>query len=295
VSAGIDRPASLDEAFERMAATGARPIAGGVAIMLGRALGRGRDGRWVSIGKLPELRRIDVDAATGELVVGAAATLAELAASAVTRQRAPLLAHAAGVAASEGVRSIATIGGNLLDSAATSDLAAAAIALDASLVIGAMAGERLINGDALTTASRPVGSSELLLALRVSPPSNSGWSLQRLQTQGRGDRPAVTVALRLVAVDGRATAVRVAATFLADRPIELTEVAGVVEGIALSEIREGRIAATVEGAAHTAVDRAIGQGGILLDDTRASADYRHEVVGVLAARGVVEAAGRITT
>jgi CO/xanthine dehydrogenase FAD-binding subunit len=103
----------------------------------------------------------------------------------------------------------------------------------------------------------------------------------------------VTVALHLSAVGGRTTGVRAAATFLADRPIELRELADVLGGVSPAEIRAGLPDAVVADAALAATDRALEEGAALLDDTRASAGYRRAVVGVLAARAAAEATGRL--
>lgn len=287
----IELAASIDDAVRRLSDPDLRPIGGGVAVTLRVRLEGPSRGRFVGVAALPELRAIGVDAVTGELVVGAAVTLAELGASPLVRRRAGPLAAAAAAAASPGIRSIATVAGNLVDLPGGSDLVAAAMALGASFELRSRAGSRRLPLRAAPgTAPPTVAPDELVTALRVPAMGDATWSLQRLQTQGRGDRPAVTVALRLVADEGRVSGLSAAATFLGDRPIDLVEIDPVVRGASVRELGDGDVSERIAGAARAAVDRALGDGLVLADDTRGSGAYRHEMVGVLARRAVAEAA-----
>lgn len=290
MAALLDQPASLEDALDRLANTGARPIAGGVGVLLARRLGREIDGRWISIGQLPELRGIDHDQPPGTLVVGAAVTLAELGGSSVARTHAPLLAAAAGVAASAGIRTIATVGGNIHDQPANSDLVAAAMALDASMIARSATGERPIPLRSLASATDLLGKGEMSIALQVPGAGGQGWSLQRLQVQGRGDRPAVTLALQLVAERGVVSAVGAAATFLADRPIDLRGLATALVEVPLEKVASRAVVQRVEGAVLEVVDQAVKSGVSLVDDVRASSTYRRDVTAVLAGRAAIEAA-----
>jgi len=256
--------------------------------MLARRLGKPTGDRWISVGRLPELRGVDLDTSTGDLAIGAATTLVDLASSPLARIHAPLLTAAAGAAASAGIRSIATIGGNLLDTPSASDPAAAAVALGASFVVRSAVGERLVPVRALPVSTLAVEANELVVSLRVPSGAGAGWSLQRLQTQGRGDRPALTVAVHVATGGGGPAGIRAAATFLADRLVDLGDLGGAVP----ADGRGPSTAALIADAALAATDRALQAGAVLLDDTRASAGYRRAVVGVLAARAVAEASGR---
>ena len=292
--ARLDMPGSLDEALRLLAAPGARPMGGGVAVLLRARLGEDPGDRYVALGRIAALRAIDVDRATGELVVGGAATLADVAASPLVRGRAPLLHAAAAAAASPGIRSIATVGGNLVDAPGESDLAAALLALDATLVVHGPAGARHVDIARLAAAEATlIAIGELLAAIRVPPAGPSGWSLRRIQTQGGGDRSATTVAVALRAVDGLVAGASAAATAIADRPLVLAELVASLRGRAVAELRSGQLAEGAAAAARAAADRATNGGLPLHDDLRASAAYRHHVLGVLAARAVAEAASRI--
>lgn len=106
------RPHTLKEAASRLAAPGARLIAGGTDL-----LGCLRDGVFdaqtlVSIAGLPKLREVE-ETPDGGLRIGALVTLAELAAHPAVKKRWPALAAGAAEAASPQLRNQGTIGGNL--------------------------------------------------------------------------------------------------------------------------------------------------------------------------------------
>jgi 4-hydroxybenzoyl-CoA reductase subunit beta len=107
------RPRTLEEAIGLLDRLGpaAMPIAGGTDLVpnLKHRLHEPRH--------LVALRGIDglrgIEAAGGELAMGACATLAEVAADPAVRQHAPALARAAGSVAGPQLRNMGTIGGNL--------------------------------------------------------------------------------------------------------------------------------------------------------------------------------------
>lgn len=290
----IDHPTSLEDALRRLAEPEARPIAGGVAVLLRRRLGGSVADRYVAVGRLEILREITVEAATGAVIVGAAVTLAEVASSPVVQERVPGLAAAARAAASPAIRTIATLAGNVVDAPAGSDLVAAATALDASLDVRSVDGARQIVLRSFAHGPGPIfGPGELVVALRVPNATADGWSLQRLRTQGAGDRPAVTVAVQLRAAHGSVAVLQGAATFVGDRPMDLVELAGAAVGASVTDVVAGHHDARIEQAALTAVDRARDDGLALIDDGRGSAEYRRAVLAVLARRATVDAARSI--
>ncbi len=270
-----------------MASANARPIAGGVAILLRSRLGDPPGERYVAIGSLGELRSIEIDAATGDLLIGAAVTLAEVADAGILRERAPLLVAAARAAASLGVRSVATVGGNVVDVPGDSDLVAAAIALGAKLEIRRSRGIRQV------APGTPIRIDELVTGLQVPGLPGAGWALRRLTTQGASDRPVVTVALCLDAERGVVTALRGAAVFIGDRPLDLGGLAPAVVSARVSDVAIGLLGERVANEALAAVDRAVDAGLRLHDDLRATAGYRRSMVGVLVSRAAQAAAASI--
>lgn len=257
--------------------------------MLARRLGRPGGERWVAIGHLPELRGVAYDGSTGELTIGAATTLAEVAASPAVALHAPLLAEAAAAAASEGIRSIATIGGNVIDAPSASDPAAAALALDASIIVASTAGRRLVPASTLFAGKAIADPGDIVVALRLRSARRAAWGLERLRTQGRADRPAVTIAVQARGGGGGAVVVRAVAAFLADRPIDL----GDLGCASPADLRAASRDSGLGDAVANAIDRAVEAGALFVDDARASAAYRRAVVGVVAERAAFLASERL--
>ncbi|HEU4674240.1 MAG TPA: FAD binding domain-containing protein [Candidatus Limnocylindrales bacterium] len=269
-------PASLDEALDALLADAdARPMAGGVGLLLRAAFGERLPERVVAVGRLPELRTIE--AAGDGIRVGAAVTLAELARSPLVRERFPILAAAAGMAANPGVRTTATIGGNLLDRPGGSDLVAAALALAAEAIwAGPGAGPTRSPLRASLEPATDDARPRLLVAIVVEA-APDGWGFERLTTRGTSDRAAATVAVTTAAAGGE-PAVAAWATSIAERPIRLARSARAVLDEASDE------------ALRRAVDDDLGAIP-LADDLRASGAYRRRVLPVLLRRAVA-AAGR---
>ena len=283
-------PATLEEALTILdGSPDARPLGGGVAVLLRSRSGVALAPRYVAVARIPALRDRRLDP-SGEIVLGGAVTLAELAGDPLVRRHLPLLAAAAGRAASPGIRSVATLAGNLVDAPATSDLAAALIAARASARLRSASDERTIPLDELCAGGAgplEMGRGELLVEIRAPAAADAAWSLQRLQTQGAADRSAATVAIRWVVRNERVVDVGVAAAAVSARPIRLAAVERTLTGSAMADLRTGTLDAAVRAAAE--VDAS---GSPLLEDLRGSAEYRRAMLAVLAARAVAEAAAR---
>ena len=107
------RPASLANALAllRTHAGDVLPIAGGTDLVPNMKHRLFTPGHIVALKRLDELRGVAVSG--GELVIGAAETLAHLAVHPLVRRHAPSLARAAGLVAGPQLRAMGTIGGNL--------------------------------------------------------------------------------------------------------------------------------------------------------------------------------------
>ena len=107
------RPAGLQDALALLAKHPgkAMAIAGGTDLVPNLKHGLFAPPHLVALTQLPELHGIEERG--GELVIGAAETLATIASHAGVRQHFPALAKAAGLAAGPQLRNMGTIGGNL--------------------------------------------------------------------------------------------------------------------------------------------------------------------------------------
>ncbi|NJP97046.1 xanthine dehydrogenase family protein subunit M [Nonomuraea sp. FMUSA5-5] len=108
-------PATLDEALRALseAGPGAKLLAGGTTLYDLMKLDVESPAAVVDIRALPELAGIDT-AGASELSFGAGAPMADVAADPVLRRDYPALAESLAKAASQQLRNVATVGGNLL-------------------------------------------------------------------------------------------------------------------------------------------------------------------------------------
>ena len=109
----LHQPESLAEALTLLQQHGdaARLLAGGTDVLPSLKLGQTQAAVLVSLRRLPELQGIELEG--GELRIGAASRLAEIAADETIRVHLPALAHAASRVASPQIRNMGTLGGNL--------------------------------------------------------------------------------------------------------------------------------------------------------------------------------------
>ncbi len=140
------RPHDLHEALRIRAETGAIPLAGGTDLMVAGRRRAGISPRFnkpvIFIGGLGELRFIRRDQDT--LRIGSTATFSDLLADAAVPG---IFKTVFSEIASPAVRNRATIGGNICNASPAGDTLPLLYALDASLVIEKMDGERLLPVD----------------------------------------------------------------------------------------------------------------------------------------------------
>jgi CO/xanthine dehydrogenase FAD-binding subunit len=236
---------------------------------------------------------IDINAAdtrepyldSGRLVLPALTRHAQLLAHPAVRRAAPLLSAAARYIGNVRVRNRGTLGGSLAHADPTGELACAALALDASVVVRGPHGEReiamadLFDGylstrleqeDVITGVHVPVGRRAL------------GWSFQEVAR--RASDFAVVAAAACVEVDPGHGAVRHARVGLA----------GVADRVVLAEpAAVGSIVGTVPtDAALAEVARTVAEATSPESDVHASGAYRRRLVAVLTRRALAEAIGR---
>src|SRR5919202_5035793 len=109
-------PTTIDEVITLLGQDGGgatRPLAGGTDLLTLMKADVAAPSRLVNIKHLAELPGGVEDTGQG-LILGALTTLTEMETSPVVKQRYPLLAEAAAVAATPQLRNMATVGGNLL-------------------------------------------------------------------------------------------------------------------------------------------------------------------------------------
>ncbi|MGD8627029.1 MAG: FAD binding domain-containing protein [Anaerolineae bacterium] len=195
------RAHSLDEALALLNAPGVRcrVLAGGTDLVNQLRQGEVTPDRVVDVAHVPALRGIE-EVGGGAIRIGAAVTHAEIAASALLAEQAPLLVQACRQIGSPQIRNAGTIGGNVANAAACADTLPALVCLEARAVVVSTAGvERVPVADLVTgvyQTTLPPGG--LLQAFEFeAPPPGSRMSFQRI-----GRRQALAIARLSVAALG---------------------------------------------------------------------------------------------
>ena len=143
-----EAPASIDEALALLADDGGgrevKVLAGGQSMLPVLKMRLAAPDLVVDLGRIDGLRGVRED--DGALVIGAMTTHDEITRNPLVRQHALLLSLAAETVADPQVRHRGTFGGSLAHGDPAGDMGAAALALDAEMVIAGTAGRRTVIG-----------------------------------------------------------------------------------------------------------------------------------------------------
>ena len=262
------RAGSVEEALGWLAEDpdSTKLLAGGHSLLPLMKLRLATPGVLVDIGRVPGLSY--VRDAGDHVAIGALTRHRDLEISEVARTHVPLLAHVAGQVGDPQVRHRGTIGGSLAHGDPASDLPAAVLALDATMVADSPRGRREVRaGDFfhgfLETALAP---DEMLTEIRVRK-APSGWSFQKFNRRAQ-DWAIVGVAAVLDG-DPRVALVNMGSTTVRARGTEEALAAGADAADAAARAPEGLEPPS---------------------DLHASAEYRRHLATVLVRRALVEAA-----
>lgn len=140
----VAMPNSLDEAISLLESHSgkAKYIAGGTDVMVKVKEGKIAADLLISLKKIPGLNRIEPNAATGELAIGAMVTHRELETSALIEKKYPIIHDAVSNIGSLQIRNVATIGGNIVNAVPSADGAIPLITLDAGVSFLGPTGEQ---------------------------------------------------------------------------------------------------------------------------------------------------------
>jgi CO/xanthine dehydrogenase FAD-binding subunit len=218
---------SIDEALHHLARWSgqARIIAGGTDLALQLKRGEHQADCLVDISRIDALRRIE--AINGAIHLGAAVTHAELSSSPLIQQAAPVLAQAAAEVGSPEIRTMATVGGNVVNAQPAADTALALLALDAEAEIVTRDGSRwqplsdLYQGAGISAVD---STTELLSAFRFQIPRGRVGSAYRRLGKCKSIALPVLCAAAIVGIeDGRFVSAAISLGPVAPRPFRATE------------------------------------------------------------------------
>jgi CO/xanthine dehydrogenase FAD-binding subunit len=274
------KPKALKEALAlllRRVPGGAVPLAGGSDLVAWLRDGAVSPGLLVDVKGLEELRGIRLE--SGRLWLGANTTFAELIESPLVREHAPILAEAAGMVASVGVRNRATLGGNLCSAVPCCDSGPALLVYEGSLHVATARGEKTIPVSRWFLGPRKTALAKggIVVGISLSTARHAG-AFAKLKRYRGEDLAQASVA---VWVDAKGTW-RVAYGSVAPTPIR---------GPAAERVLAGRREPSAECLEKAA---AAAEGEVApITDIRGSQTYRRLMVGVMLKRAAKLAAARM--
>ena len=273
-------PDSLSAAISALTEAGedAKVLAGGQSLIPVLRLRLSYPSVLVDLRKLDELRGVREEG--GELVIGAMTRHSDVVEDPLVRQHAALVAEATASVADPAVRHRGTFGGALAHADPAGDLAAVALALDATFVAEGPGGRRTIAApdffrDYLETALQP---DELLVEVRI-PKLEGTWGVRYEKFNRVAQAWAIVgVAAAVRRDNGSIAEARIGLTNMGSTPVRATAVEEALRG---APAEAGAIAAA---AAHAA------DGTTPPEDLGGKADYRRHLAQVLTRRALTRAA-----
>ncbi len=258
------------------------PLAGGTNLLVDIRARRAAPRRLVGLGKLDDLRRIDIN--NGRVTIGARTTLSDILHDPRMAQYAPSLVHSARVFGGQMVRNAATVAGNICSGSPAADTVPPLLSLDAQVTLASHAGRRVValNDFFLGYKQLERRPDELVTEIAWPRPAQNSVNLFYKLARRKGDA---------IAVVGAAVTLAVAAGKCVGARIALGAVAPVVKrALAAEDMLVGQALTP------TLIDAAARQALAAcepIDDVRASAAYRRHSVHVLTRRLLTQAWERL--
>jgi carbon-monoxide dehydrogenase medium subunit len=257
------KAASIDDAVAALTSgESAKILAGGQTLLATMKQHLAAPSDLVDVRKINGLSGVSVKGNT--LAIGAATTHADVAGNADVRRLCPALASLAGGIGDPAVRHMGTIGGSIANNDPAADYPAGLLALGASIVTN----KRQIAADDFFTGlfTTALEEDEIITAVHVTAPARAAYAKFR--------QPASLFALVGVCVAEGAGGTRVAVTGAGE------------DGVFRHAGLEAALSANWSADAMNAVDV---QSEGLMSDLHASAEYRANLIKVLAKRAVAAA------
>jgi carbon-monoxide dehydrogenase medium subunit len=275
-------PASLREAVAMLdpEEPTIRPVAGGTALMLMMKAGVFHPTRLVSLARIePEHARIAMNG-SGELRIGALATLSELERDRNIAAHLPMLKRALRTLSNPRVRNVARVGGALAHGDPHMDLPPMLAALAARVTItGPKATRELPLADLYTGYYETVlERNELITAVTVPPLDGRKAAYVKVTARSADDWPALGIAVSFMLKHGTLHDPVIVVSAATEKVTRLAAAEQVLHDARLDEqlLRRAGDAAAKE--------------AILLTDAHGSAGYKRELLRVYLGRAVRQAA-----
>jgi xanthine dehydrogenase small subunit len=277
----IETPRTLFEAYERLAAGPARPIAGGTDMMVAITgeLGPIPD-RMLDLSRVEELRGISLE--QGALLLGARTTYTEIRRSTLCREHLPALVEAAATIGAAQIQNRGTLGGNIANASPAGDTLPVLLAADAVVLVGGQRGEREVGIADFFVDYRKTALAldELILQVRIPLPRGRSLRFRKVGTRRAQAISKVVMALawQELGVAGWRD-VRLALGSVAATPIRASATETVLEGARPTPEVADLAAETLAGELQP------------IDDVRSTAEYRRTVAARVLHRLLRDAGG----
>jgi carbon-monoxide dehydrogenase medium subunit len=282
------RPATVVEALEMTGLDAdAMFLAGGHAVLPERKLRHAAPHTFIDLGRITELRGIEIVEDDGAVSIGAMTTSAEIAYSPDAARVAPLLPRAAAVISDPLIRNRATLGGSLAEADPHGDWPPVILAVDATMHLRSRDSERALPASEFLATDGDAGGGKRT-ALRP------GELLTAVTVPAAGARTRSTYLKRMHPASGHAMlGVAVAAGFDADETCRECRIAitGTATGARRAAMAEDRLTGSrltpdaIDAAAHAAND-----GIAFTGDAFGSAAYLAELLPIYVSRALSQIA-----
>lgn len=272
-------PSSVDEATKLMGEIGAEAsvLAGGTDLLVNMKMGKTAPKHVVSLSRIQELKGIRKE--QGALALGACLTAGELKEQEEIKAEFNGLCQSAGSLGSPLIRNLATVGGNIVTARPAADLPPSLMAYGASLLLKKKNGERRLPLESFFKGpgQTMIEPEEILCAVVLNePPPYSGGAYVKLGVRKALEISMVNVAafMALDGPNGPIKEARIVLGAVAPAPIRAPSAEAVLMGEKPDDTLFEKAGNAASGDAKP------------IDDFRASAEYRREMVKVLTTRAL---------
>jgi CO/xanthine dehydrogenase FAD-binding subunit len=234
----------------------------------------------VSLAKIAELKLITED--EHNLYIGAGSTHSEVIASPLVGKFAPALAEATSKIGSAQVRNTGTIGGNICTAASCCDTAPILLAMNASVEIACSENIRIVPlKDFFTFNKRTIlKKGELVTRIIIPKPGpGTGACYEKFGLREAGSISVVSVAARVRIMNETIVDACIVIGAVAPTPKISVQATGILKGKKVSDFTEN--SPILEQAGEAAV-----RDSIPIDDIRGGAQFRRDVLKVIAMRAI---------
>jgi len=275
-------PATIDEAIALLGRYQgeARVLAGGQSLVPMMSFRLATPTAIVDLNRIPSLDKIE--AANGNVSIGAMARQRQLEFTPLIGERLPLLGEALRWVGHLPTRTRGTIGGSIAHADPAAEIPMVLQALAGDVVVRGSQGERRVAAPDLFVAplTTALGPDEILTEVRFpAMPAGAGHAIEEFARR-KGDFAIAAIAVMLVRDGERCTTARLATAGIGPVPVRLRDAEAILEERGLGEVA---VAAAAQRAAELVEP---------MTDHNASADFRRHLTGVLTRRAVLKARDR---